>query len=180
VIREITRRSEERRTLYDVLQVSQQADEAVLQAAYRALARANHPDLNPDAAASQRMRELNEAYELLSNPRRRAVYDLSLNQERATARAASDEPGQMRRRTACWQCDDPLEGAFARYCGECHWIICEACRSCGCSHPSWQRRLGSERAQVVLLIGWILSGLLALGWLTCAFGAAIRGLGVGG
>src|SRR5437763_1337104 len=134
-LKELTRRSG-RHTLYDVLQVSQAAEEPVIQAAYRALARANHPDLNRGDSAAERMRELNEAYDLLSDPRRRAVYDLGLHQQRSGLVELDDEPGQIRRRTTCWRCSDPLEGGFARYCGDCHWIICEVCRGCGCMHPS--------------------------------------------
>jgi curved DNA-binding protein CbpA len=39
------------------------------------LAKAHHPDVNPDPAASARMKALNEAYRVLGDPARRAVYD---------------------------------------------------------------------------------------------------------
>src|SRR5688500_8228593 len=79
-----------RRTLYDVLQVSPRAEETVLQAAYRVLARANHPDLHPEAS-SDAMRELNEAFNLLSDPRRRAIYDLELNRQRNAEQPVEDD-----------------------------------------------------------------------------------------
>jgi curved DNA-binding protein CbpA len=60
---------------YAILQVSQDADQEVLQAAYRALARRFHPDLSTDPAASAQMALLNAAWETLGDPERRAAYD---------------------------------------------------------------------------------------------------------
>ena len=58
---------------YLILQVQPSAEPEVIQAAYRRLARKHHPDIeNSDAT---QMQELNEAYEVLSNPDRRADYD---------------------------------------------------------------------------------------------------------
>jgi DnaJ domain len=175
-LKEISRRSG-RHTLYDVLQISPHADEAVLQAAYRALARANHPDLNADASAAERMRELNEAYDLLSDPRRRAVYDLSLNQQRAAAES-SDNSSKIGRRTSCWQCSEPLKGGFGRHCSKCHWLICDGCRGCGCTHPTWRPSRDDDRSPVVAWIGWLVAALLAISLVGCALGprlvAALR------
>src|SRR5882672_3894885 len=67
-----------RGTLYDVLQVSQWCEPEVLQAAYRALARTRHPDVNRDPDAEEQMRRLNAAYHVLSDPARRARYDEEL------------------------------------------------------------------------------------------------------
>lgn len=61
--------------LYDLLQVSPRATQAVLKAAYRVLARAYHPDVNASPHAAERMRRLNAAYEILSDPDLRARYD---------------------------------------------------------------------------------------------------------
>src|SRR6476620_3365441 len=90
-----------RRSHYDVLQVSPHANSIVLQAAYRALARSNHPDLSDDPRALQRMREINDAYDLLSDPRKRAMYDLQINQPRPTERSEPTHPKGHRRRTTC-------------------------------------------------------------------------------
>jgi curved DNA-binding protein CbpA len=43
--------------------------------AHRRLAKAFHPDVNPGAAAAERMRRINDAWRILSNPARRAQYD---------------------------------------------------------------------------------------------------------
>ena len=72
-----------RGTLYDVLQVSQWCEPEVLQAAYRALARTQHPDVNRDPDAEDQMRRLNAAYHVLSDPARRARYDEELMLEAA-------------------------------------------------------------------------------------------------
>src|ERR1700752_1294411 len=87
-----------RGTLYDVLQVSPWCEPEVIQAAYRALARTRHPDVNRDADAEDQMRRLNVAYQTLSDPARRARYDEELALEAArpvvTARpAAAPTPG---------------------------------------------------------------------------------------
>ncbi len=60
---------------YEVLQVSPNAEPGVILAAYRRLAQTYHPDVNPDPRAPERMRRLNRALEILSDPAKRAEYD---------------------------------------------------------------------------------------------------------
>ncbi len=61
---------------YETLGVGRQADEAELRRAYRQLAKQHHPDLHGgDAAAATRFKEINEAYEVLRDPQKRALYD---------------------------------------------------------------------------------------------------------
>ena len=62
---------------YAVLQVSPEADREVIGAAYRRLAAKYHPDVNASPDAADKMKLLNEAYEVLSDPARRASYDRS-------------------------------------------------------------------------------------------------------
>ena len=62
-------------SLYETLQVSPHASQEVIQAAYRVLARAHHPDLSAAADAEARTRRLNAAHFILSDPGRRAIYD---------------------------------------------------------------------------------------------------------
>lgn len=61
--------------LYKILGVDAQADSDQIKKAYRKLARELHPDLNPDPAAQERFKQVNQAYETLSDPQRRAEYD---------------------------------------------------------------------------------------------------------
>lgn len=58
---------------YQILQVHPDAEPEVIQAAYRRLAQKYHPDVNGKSIT--KMQELNEAYEVLSQPGERAAYD---------------------------------------------------------------------------------------------------------
>ena len=61
---------------YEILGVSRSADEKELKSAFRKLAMVHHPDKNPgDSEAERKFKELNEAYEMLKDPQKRAAYD---------------------------------------------------------------------------------------------------------
>ena len=61
---------------YATLGIGRKAKEAEIKKAYRKLARKNHPDVNPgDKAAEERFKKIQEAYEVLSDPKKRAIYD---------------------------------------------------------------------------------------------------------
>jgi molecular chaperone DnaJ len=60
---------------YDLLGVARDADADTVKKAYRKLARQYHPDVNPDPAAQERFKEVTRAYEVLSDPQKRAAYD---------------------------------------------------------------------------------------------------------
>lgn len=65
-----------RRDYYDVLGVSRSASEKEIRQAYRKLARQYHPDLNPhDKQAEAKFKEIGQAYEVLSDPEKRKLYD---------------------------------------------------------------------------------------------------------
>lgn len=65
-----------KRDYYEVLEVDKGASEADLKKAYRKLAKKYHPDVNPDdKVAEAKFKEINEAYEVLSDSQKRARYD---------------------------------------------------------------------------------------------------------
>ncbi len=65
-----------KRDYYDILGVQRNASEQDLKSAFRKLAKDHHPDRNPgDKGAEQNFKELNEAYEVLKDPQKRAAYD---------------------------------------------------------------------------------------------------------
>lgn len=60
---------------YQILGVSRDVDKDELKRAYRRLARQYHPDVNKEAGAEEKFKEINRAYEVLSEPETRARYD---------------------------------------------------------------------------------------------------------
>ena len=67
----------EKKDYYEILGVDKNADDAELKKAFRKMAKKYHPDANPDnkAEAEAKFKEVNEAYEVLSNPQKRKMYD---------------------------------------------------------------------------------------------------------
>ncbi len=63
------------RDYYEILGVSRDADKEEIKIAYRRLARKYHPDVNKEPGAEERFKEINRAYEVLSEPETRARYD---------------------------------------------------------------------------------------------------------
>ena len=67
----------EKRDYYEVLGVDKNASEADLKKAYKKMARKYHPDLNRDdpKTAEAKFKEVNEAYDVLKDPQKKAQYD---------------------------------------------------------------------------------------------------------
>jgi molecular chaperone DnaJ len=61
---------------YETLGVSRDADGDAIKKAYRRLARQLHPDVNPDPETQERFKEISRAYEVLSDPEKRRMFDL--------------------------------------------------------------------------------------------------------
>ena len=80
---------------YGVMGVSRSASKEELRKAYRKLARKYHPDLNPgDKAAEERFKRVQEAYDVLSEPKKREMYDqVGYYSEHGPPPGAGPEPG---------------------------------------------------------------------------------------
>ena len=63
------------KSLYDTLEVSQNASEAEIKKAYRKLARKYHPDICKESDCEEKFKEINAAYEILSDKEKKAQYD---------------------------------------------------------------------------------------------------------
>ncbi|MFA5234292.1 MAG: DnaJ C-terminal domain-containing protein [Sulfurimonas sp.] len=63
------------KSLYETLEISENASEAEIKKAYRKLARQYHPDVNKDKGAEDKFKEINSAYEILSDKKKKAQYD---------------------------------------------------------------------------------------------------------
>lgn len=74
---------------YKILQVDPAADPEVIAAAYKRLSLKYHPDTNPSPQATERMQEINEAYQVLKDPARRAYYDRGWEPSTYGARGAT-------------------------------------------------------------------------------------------
>jgi molecular chaperone DnaJ len=64
-----------KRDYYEILGLSKGAAEQEIKKAYRKLSKQYHPDINQEAGAEEKFKEVSEAYEILSDPQKRAAYD---------------------------------------------------------------------------------------------------------
>lgn len=64
------------KSLYETLEISENASESEIKKAYRKLARQYHPDVNKDAGAEDKFKEINSAYEILSDKKKKQQYDM--------------------------------------------------------------------------------------------------------
>ena len=66
---------------YEILEVDKNASEEVIEKAYKTLAKKYHPDLQNNSNSQNKMQEINEAYEILSNDFKRRQYDEKLQKQ---------------------------------------------------------------------------------------------------
>jgi len=78
------------RDYYEILELRRGASDAEIKRSFRRLAQKWHPDVNTDAGAAERFKELNEAYQVLSDPQKKQAYDLF---GRAGVSGAAGGPG---------------------------------------------------------------------------------------
>ncbi|RPD49747.1 J domain-containing protein [Hymenobacter sediminis] len=115
-------------TFYATLEVSEQATPEEIRRAYRRLVLLTHPDRTPDPAAHERYLAINAAYDVLSQPARRQLYDAALAIRRRPPEQASALPptpaptraqAEVRHRRAAARrrgpAPDPYAALYARY-----------------------------------------------------------------
>src|SRR5882762_3225794 len=79
---------------YRILGVDRNADDKTIKSAYRRLARKHHPDVAKTKDATERFKEISEAYEVLSDPEKRRRYDsLGPDWQRHAQQGAPTGPG---------------------------------------------------------------------------------------
>src|SRR5215467_3774283 len=82
---------------YRILGVDRKADDKTIKSAYRRLARKHHPDVAKGKDAADRFKEINEAYEVLSDPEKRRRYDtLGPDWQRHAQPGPAGQPGGVR------------------------------------------------------------------------------------
>src|SRR5690348_894005 len=89
---------------YAILGVSREAQEDDIKRAYRKLARKYHPDVSKEPQAEERFKEVQEAYEVLKDNKKRAAYD-QLGANWKSGQEFTPPPG--------WESFSGFEGAFA-------------------------------------------------------------------
>ena len=98
---------------YKVLGVEKKANEKEIKQAFRRLARQYHPDVNPDdPQAEERFKEINEAYEVLSDQEKRQKYD-QLGADWQRWQQTGGRPGDFD--WGRWTSGRPGEGVNVRY-----------------------------------------------------------------
>lgn len=106
-------------TYYEILNVSTQASEEEIKEAYRNLAKQYHPDKyrgNPLAhLAEERMKEINEAYEVLKDRAKREKYDRWLQKQHINSNTYSTEQQQV---LTCHRHKDTPAVAVCQFCGK--------------------------------------------------------------
>ena len=86
-------------TLYEVLEVSENASAEVIEKAYKVLVKKYHPDLqSPEnrPASEKRMKEINEAYDILGDEAKRRQYDEKLSAQREMEKQQQNQQSQRR------------------------------------------------------------------------------------
>ena len=79
---------------YEILHIAENAPDEIIKLAYKGLAQKYHPDRYKGTDANQKMVQIREAYEILSNPIKRTEYDNYLKNLRFTQKAKENETKQ--------------------------------------------------------------------------------------
>lgn len=101
------------RDLYRILQVDHLAEPEVIEGAYKRLSRKYHPDTNKDTGAEAKMKLINQAYQILSDPEKRREYDLIYRQRLEERNKAVLQELEKPEQLMVRQATDVLQGYFS-------------------------------------------------------------------
>jgi curved DNA-binding protein CbpA len=104
---------------YEILQIDPNASEEVIRAAYRAMSKRYHPDLQQGGNDAM-MKKINEAYEVLSDPQRRREYDAQMESRRAEPQ---EQQYEAHRQGAAGEEEKIPVNAFTVILGCILWLI---------------------------------------------------------
>ncbi|KAI0212059.1 hypothetical protein LSAT2_003070 [Lamellibrachia satsuma] len=130
------------RDLYEVLEVPRTATDDEIKRSYRKLALKVHPDKNPDDPdAAEKFKTLNQAYVILSDPKKRDIYDRVGLYGLKAAEQFQDQPA-WEDLTTCQKVVTVSCGIFCGvitgcYCGCCCCCFCCFCFCCGKCQPEF-------------------------------------------
>lgn len=145
------------KTFYEILGVTEDSEPAVIDAAYRALMKKYHPDAG---GGSERSQEINEAYSVLRDERRRRDYDASLAARNSDSRARAQAPTPHR------HTHNQTNRPSTKSCPDCAETVQQAarvCRYCGYEFDS-ERNAGADDAPIAkrpFSFGWTMVALAA-------------------
>jgi hypothetical protein len=109
---------------YKILQIDPDAETAVIEAAYRGLARCYHPDVNPSSEAAERMTDINWAYEILHDPEKREAFRQSWRDDKKKSTESSGSHGQTNQSEGQAKAKQRTEENVNQ---EAYNILCQSC-----------------------------------------------------
>lgn len=112
---------------YQILGISPQATQLEVRRSFRKLAVLYHPDKNQTTEGEERFKEINRAYEILSNPEKRALYDLSISQGYSSPSYEKPhrDPAYRRRRSTAYahrEARQNVQDLMAEYLPKFRWV----------------------------------------------------------
>jgi DnaJ-class molecular chaperone len=104
---------------YRILQVHPSAEQEVIKGAYEKLARKYHPDLNKDTTANKRMKDINEAFEVLGDLEKRRQYHPVWLQKSVNPKPNTTPNQQAAQKEYSTSFNQNKSSVSVNYCGEC-------------------------------------------------------------
>jgi hypothetical protein len=113
---------------YKILQIDPDAEIAVIEAAYRGLARRYHPDVNPSPEAAERMKDINWAYEILHDPNKRESFNQAWNEDKKKSTESAQHQEEKKQRA---DRDKAKQQTKENFDQTNYGIVCQSCGMIG-------------------------------------------------